>query len=99
VKVLPTRMDELLQDPRFPQARRHLRKLYADPLAPASEWGLLRQGEAIVGVYSKAPGTPFRKAGFSEAQAGFENAERYADWRFVVRLPTSHPSTVSKQQP
>lgn len=88
-RALPTRMADLLQDPRFPQARRHLRKVFLDPLAPGRDWGLVRQGEAIVGVYSQAEGSPFRRSGFTEiqAQAGFETARSYADWRFMARLP------------
>lgn len=91
-RALPRSLDDLLLDPRFPQPRRHLRRLYADPLEPGREWGLVRQGGAIAGVYSQAAGEPFRKVGFREAQAGFENALQYADWRFVARLPVTPPA-------
>lgn len=91
-RALPRSLDDLLLDPRFPQPRRHLRRLYADPLSPGLEWGLVRQGGAIVGIYSQAPGEPFRKAGFRESQSGFENALQYADWRFLARLPAAPPA-------
>jgi type II secretory pathway pseudopilin PulG len=84
VRRWPTRLDELLEDRRFPVPRRYLRRLYPDPLAPERPWGLVQQGAAVVGVYSEAPGQPFRQTGFSAAQRGFDNATRYADWRFVA---------------
>lgn len=88
-RALPTRLSDLLEDRRFPQARRHLRKVFLDPLDPRQDWGLVRQGEAIVGVYSRAEGSPFRRSGFTELQlqAGFDSARSYAEWRFVARLP------------
>jgi type II secretory pathway pseudopilin PulG len=87
VRTLPMRLEDLVQDPRFVQPRRHLRKLYADPLAPEVPWGELKSGNALVGIYSQAPGVPFRQAGFTAEQPGFANAQRYADWHFVVKLP------------
>ena len=86
-KALPTRVDELLLDPRFPQPVRHLRRAWPDPLSPQGEWELIRQGAGIVGVRSRSTREPFRRTGFSEAQAGFEQATSHADWRFVARLP------------
>lgn len=91
-RALPRNLNDLLLDPRFPQPRRHLRRLYADPMEPGREWGLVRQGGAIVGVYSQAGGEPFRKVGFRDTQVGFENALQYADWRFVARLPATPPA-------
>ena len=87
-RAMPTRLSELLQDPRVPFVRRHLRKAFSDPLLPGEEWGLVKQGNAIVGVYSLAPGTPFRRIGFSEAQRGFDDAASYAQWRFMARVPS-----------
>ncbi|CAD5373341.1 Type II secretion system protein [Rubrivivax sp. A210] len=83
---LPRRVDDLLNDTRFPVPRRHLRKAWADPLEPGRPWGLVRQGEGLVGVYSEAPGTPFRQAGPELGLPGFEGASRYADWRFLAQL-------------
>lgn len=101
-RALPTRLSDLLQDPRFPQARRHLRKVFLDPMAPGQDWGLVRQGEAIVGVFSRSEGSPFRRSGFTEiqVQAGFETASSYADWRFMARLPNpTAPSPFTTKNP
>jgi type II secretory pathway pseudopilin PulG len=101
LRVLPMRLEDLVQDSRYPQTRRHLRKLYADPLSPSTSWGLIRQGNGIVGVYSQAPGEPFRKTGFTPTQTGFDNASHYADWRFVAKQNTApaNPSPAPGKAP
>lgn len=94
VRRWPTHLDELLEDRRYPAPRRHLRQLYRDPMAPQLPWRLITQGNAILGVHSQAPGAPFRQAGFSAAQAGFNDAGSYADWRFIVDLGVA-PATAA----
>ena len=49
----PTRLEDLLLDPRFPSVKRHLRRIYADPLTGVPDWGLIRSGDAIIGVHSR----------------------------------------------
>jgi type II secretory pathway pseudopilin PulG len=88
-RVLPSRLEDLVMDPRFPQPRRHLRKLYRDPLNAASEWGLIKQGNALIGVYSQAAGVPFRTTGFAEVNVGFDQAASYADWQFKAKVFTA----------
>lgn len=82
----PTSLGDLLEDPRYPMPVRHLRKLYRDPMAPDKDWGLVQRGSAIVGVYSQAPGAPFRTANFDPGiPDSFGEAGSYADWKFVAR--------------
>lgn len=89
VKQLPGQLEDLVKDPRFPAPVRHLREVYADPLAPAKEWGLLRRGTAIVGVYSQAEGRPFRQANLTP-WLGYEvQAETYEQWRFSFTVPAA----------
>jgi type II secretory pathway pseudopilin PulG len=88
----PVRLEDLLEDRRFPAARRHLRQIYADPISGSRSWGLVNQGAAVVGVYSEGPGTPFRQAGFTPLQKGFDGATRYADWRFIAEPPPAAAS-------
>lgn len=82
----PRAWQELLRDPRVPGVRRHLRRVYADPLSGRPDWGLLRDAQGgIVGVYSLAPGQPLKRSGFAPAQAHFAQASGYHDWVFTAR--------------
>jgi type II secretory pathway pseudopilin PulG len=83
VKQLPGQIEDLLKDPRFPNTVRHLREAYPDPLAPTQEWGLVRRGTGLLGVYSQAAGTPFRQDRLLP-WLGYEvKAKTYDEWRFT----------------
>jgi type II secretory pathway pseudopilin PulG len=87
----PRRLDDLLRDSRYPTPRRHLRKIFPDPLSGEAVWGLVEvPGGGIMGVYSLATGTPIRVAGFSDEFASFVGKQRYVDWVFSVNVPRSH---------
>lgn len=84
----PTTLDDLLQDPRQPALKRHLRQLFHDPVMGSKDWGLVALGDGrIRGVYSKSAEAPLKIAGFPEDYGGFAGAETYQDWKFVSRLP------------
>ena len=90
----PRSLDDLLKDPRTPGLRRHLRKIYADPLTGQAEWGLVRdQGGFIMELYSLAEGKPIRRTGFEAELAGFEEADNYRQWRFgfTASVPRNAP--------
>jgi type II secretory pathway pseudopilin PulG len=99
VRTWPARLEDLLEDTRFQEKRRHLRRLYTDPMSPETAWGLVNQGNAVIGVYSQAEGLPFRQAGFSETQLGFADAQRYADWRFVAAVPAAGAPPAGSPKP
>jgi len=83
-KSLPQKLEELLDDRRSGR-RRHIRRLYDDPLTGGA-WKILRNGEGrIHGVASTAPGAPRKKAFFPEGMAGFAAAKTYAGWEFVYK--------------
>jgi len=82
-KQYPASLENLLQDHRFPGIKRHLRKLYSDPITGGEKWGLIKQQGRITGVYSLALQRPLKKAGFSAAWATFADAESYAAWQFT----------------
>lgn len=89
----PAELQDLLRDPRVPGLRRHLRKIYADPLTGDTQWGLVRGPNGrIVGIHSLAPGTPAKQTGFDDTQVGLDGATSYAQWVFsaqpIVRVPT-----------
>lgn len=85
----PDRLEDLLEDPRQPALRRHLRRIYADPMTHRTDWMLLRDARGgIVGVHSRSQRAPLKTGGFGGAQAGFADAKSYADWRFAVAAAT-----------
>ncbi len=83
-KQFPRNFEELLRDPRYPVVRRHLRKMYADPISGRPDWGVVPgPGGTIMGVYSQSVSAPVKRAGFSGYYQYFEKAESYADWKFI----------------
>ncbi|MBC7804466.1 MAG: type II secretion system protein, partial [Candidatus Parcubacteria bacterium] len=84
-RSLPQSLEELLRDPRFPGVRRHLRKLYLDPMTGSGNWGLDRAANGgIAGVFSLSSAAPMKRANFTQEQAGFMQARMYSDWRFSL---------------
>ncbi|NTV70185.1 MAG: type II secretion system protein [Azonexaceae bacterium] len=82
-KQFPEKLEDLLQDKRFPIPVRHLRRIYRDPMTLDGQWELIRQEGRIIGVASRSPDKPIKVAGFSADQGDFEGAERYSEWRFI----------------
>ncbi|HSL62234.1 MAG TPA: type II secretion system protein [Desulfotignum sp.] len=80
----PRRLEDLLKDPRVPGVRRHLRKLYKDPMTRDGHWGIVYDGRGnIKGVFSKSAGSPLKIGGFPDALKSFENKAHYHEWKFV----------------
>jgi type II secretory pathway pseudopilin PulG len=79
----PEKLEYLLEDNRYPMPRRHLRKLYADPLTGKAEWGLMEAPDGgIMGVYSLSTGTPLKQAEFGNTDRTFHQGTTYGEWRF-----------------
>jgi len=92
-KQFPATLEELLLDRRYPDTRRHLRKIYKDPFTGKAEWGLVRTPAGrISGVYSLAAGTPFKKANFDNGFA-FEGKQSYLEWIFKYFSGTTSVAT------
>lgn len=82
----PASLHDLVEDRRFPVPRRHLRRIYRDPFSGVAQWGVVREGGAIVGVHSLSAGVPIRRAGLPPGLgAAAAHAARYADWVFRAR--------------
>ncbi|MDO8251739.1 MAG: type II secretion system protein [Rhodoferax sp.] len=81
-RTLPVRLELLLEDDRYPIPVRHLRRLYPDPITGRAEWGQLRAGDRIAGVYSLSEARPVKQAGFSAADENFTGRSRYKEWVF-----------------
>ena len=86
----PDRLEDLVRDPRLPGVRRHLRRVYVDPLT-GKEWKTVpAPGGGIMAVYSGAEGRPYLEeigpllavpavAGVAEAAS---QPTSYASWLF-----------------
>jgi type II secretory pathway pseudopilin PulG len=79
----PPSLEVLLEDDRFPIPVRHLRRAYPDPITGKAEWGLLKVGDRILGVYSLSEAQPIKQAGFKPADEVFKDATSYKDWVFA----------------
>lgn len=66
----PAAISDLLQDARHPTPKRHLRRLYADPITGNTEWGVVKAPEGgIMGVYSLSNLQPRKRVNFDLADA------------------------------
>ena len=82
----PSALTDLLKDPRYPETRRHLRRMYIDPLTRKHDWVLVQAPEGgIMGVHSRFEGTPIKIAEFPEEFRAFENQQSYSQWIFFYR--------------
>ncbi|MDR2166029.1 MAG: hypothetical protein LBO79_10545 [Zoogloeaceae bacterium] len=79
----PASLEDLLQDPRYPGTVRHLRRIFVDPVMGKAEWGLVKIGGRIVGVYSLSAKMPIKQANFEAEVSHFANARKYSDWIFA----------------
>lgn len=82
-QAYPVKLVDLLEDKRFPNPVRHLRRIYRDPFTGQGRWGQVVQGGQIVAIYSLAPGEPIRTHGLPPELGDVGGAARsYADWVF-----------------
>lgn len=82
----PPTLQDLLKDNRFPTIRRHLRKIFVDPISGKAEWGITYVGDkvGVIGVYSLSQAQPLKLANFDGRFQNFENKTHYADWKFTA---------------
>ena len=97
----PATLEALLKDARFPDVRRHLRRIYVDPLTRKATWGLIPApgGQGIMGVYSLAGEVPLKTGNFPLAFEDFDHAVSYAQWKFMAPLHVIEtPGATAKRQ-
>jgi hypothetical protein len=81
---LPKSLQELVIDSRFISIKRHLRKVYADPLT-GGDWGLIvDENQRVKGVYSKSNQAILQIAKFKNLQLSnsASNSMVYSNVRF-----------------
>jgi len=90
----PRALEDLVEDNRLPVPRRHLRRIFADPMSGKADWVLVdAPGGGIAGVHSRSEAKPLKTGNFAPPDARFEGAERYADWKFMFEPRSSVPTT------
>lgn len=100
-KVYPKKLEDLVEDRRFPMPQHHLRRIYRDPMTESIDWGLVEApgGAGIMGVYSRSEEAPIKTGNFNTAEAAFEDAQNYTKWAFIYRpaelakAPAANPAT------
>jgi type II secretory pathway pseudopilin PulG len=88
----PPSLNSLLKDPRFPGVRRHLRKLFVDPMTGKAEWGITYLGDkvGVLAVYSLSDAQPVKIGNFPVRFKGLEGKQKISEWRFAA---TGKPGT------
>jgi len=81
----PPTLQSLLKDERFPVPKRHLRRLYVDPMTRQADWSLIMtpSGQGIMGVASSSQGVPIKRDGFEIIDEALKGADCYCAWQFV----------------
>lgn len=92
----PTRLEDLLKDPRYPNTRRHLRQIPHDPFTGKAEWGVVKMQNIIVGIHSLSSSTPIKVGLFPTELASFESKTRYSEWVFGYAPELMSPAALPK---
>jgi type II secretory pathway pseudopilin PulG len=102
----PPSLRELLKDPRTPAVRRHLRKIFVDPVTGSADWGIVYQAGqvGVVAVYSLSQAQPLKIGNFAARFVGFENKQHLSEWKFTAgsmapALPITAPQPVAPAAP
>lgn len=82
-KQYPLTLDDLLKDPRFPNGRRYLRRIYIDPMTGKNQWGTILVRGRVAGVYSLSEKVPIKQDHFEGSESGFRGKEKYSEWKFT----------------
>jgi type II secretory pathway pseudopilin PulG len=81
VKRYPSKLEDLLEDRRYPTTQRYLRKIYTDPLSGKPAWDLIpAPGGGIMGVRSFSTAKSIRV---------MKSGATYSAWRFVYEPPVA----------
>jgi type II secretory pathway pseudopilin PulG len=71
----PATLEDLLLDRRYPTIRRHLRRVFVDPITGKADWVLISAPEGgIMGVSSRSEREPLKRANFEPEDSNFAMA-------------------------
>lgn len=89
----PMALTDLLRDDRGGTVRRHLRRLYVDPITASDAWGIVQAEDGtVLAVHSRSALHPLPADGSSPRFRRFEGTTRYSEWQFgVFPVPPRQP--------
>jgi type II secretory pathway pseudopilin PulG len=89
----PPDLAALLRDDRDGTLRRHLRRIYIDPMTASDAWGIVTAEDgSVLAVHSRFSGRPLAPDGASPRFRMFEGTTLYSQWRFgVFPIPPAQP--------
>lgn len=84
IKRFPEKLEDLVEDKRYPNPQRYLRKVYRDPMTGSATWGLIPApgGQGFMGVYSLSEAAPVKTGNFPMLHETFHGSSRYSEWQF-----------------
>ena len=84
----PRSLEDLLLDPRHTEKKRHLRKIYIDPINNDNVWGVVKSpdGTGIIGVHSLSTAQPIKIGNFDDDFIQFTDKYSYRDWVFSANF-------------
>lgn len=95
----PRSLDQLVSDDRFSSPKRHLRRVYRDPMTGVATWGTVPSPDGgIMAVFSLSEDEPLRRDTPSSAHSApyeLEEVHGYSRWKFgffevpMTKLPAS----------
>jgi type II secretory pathway pseudopilin PulG len=88
----PRGIEDLLRDPRTPGVRRHLRKLYPDPITGRTQWGIVPSLDGgIAAVHSLSSLEPIKQHDFGVDEERLAHRRSYREWVFGATAPVLAP--------
>lgn len=92
INTYPRSLTDLVSDKRLNKIRRHLRKVYADPMTGKPDWVLLKTpGGRIKGVRSRSEEKTLKKRNFPAGLEELEDKSSYSEWEFVYEARKTEP--------
>lgn len=84
VKRYPQSLEDLLQDNRFINTQRYLRRIYMDPITLSNNWGLVTSPDGgVMGVFSTSNLKPAKTGNFDIHDQFADGLQSYSDWKFI----------------
>lgn len=99
-KMYPQKLEDLINnDKRWPVTKRHLRRLYADPMTGKPDWEPVKAADGgIMGVKSRSSRDAYKRKNFPLALSGFEGKRKYSEWEFTYVPAAATPASSKSAQ-